>query len=160
MENPDAILSELSKIPCGNLAAIARRVLAGERRIRVPGFRKPLRFRIHKGKNSEVSGLFVWPHPIPIWAGNKGSPAMTIIHEIRHAQQREALGARRFGNACGSPDRFLDPLEIDADAAEIACGSKRPRPRIPKGTDPGIAKIQRMIECLRTKQARAIGGRR
>ena len=164
----DAILMELANRPCGDLASVARRVLTGERKANVPGVACPVRFRMFRRKNKKMGGFFI-PGLVSVFLNRRG-PLATLIHEMRHAQQLAALGSRRFYDTLDAhPDPLLDPLEIDAFAAEIACGTQKPGKSMgkvgswecvkgmPRKQVAAVRRVAKMIEEVYARQARAIG---
>lgn len=159
LSDNNAVLRKLSKVPCRNLVAIARQILKGERKIKVPGVKQRVSVRVFKRKSDDCSGVFR-PYAITLFLGN-GAPLATLVHEMRHAQQLSILGTKGFYAVVPFAD-FLDPLEIDAVAAEIANGVMSPRTAsletLP-GKDKGLAKLRKGLGRVHAAQARAIGNR-
>ena len=148
----NALLQRLSKVPCGDLLSIARRVLRGERRIKIPGVRNVVKVRVYRRKSKALSGSFTaFPdNRITLFKGN-GTPIATLVHEMRHAQQAALLGWKRF-YAVLSITPLLDPLEIDATAAEMVASRARRR----AANDP----LSISLDTLYRSHAKAIGRKR
>jgi len=170
-DSPDAILFKLAKYPCGNLAEIAEHILknTGSRvriKIKVPRVKARVSLYFSKRKPTEQAGNF-WPGVITIYnSPSKKVKLTTLVHEMRHAQQCDALGIRQFCRniAKSDTDILLNPLEIDAHAAEIANKTGKwfiKKREWTKGRTVNEVKnmiaLEYQVQAIYTKQAEAIG---
>jgi len=120
------IKKELCRFPCGDLLSIARSILVGKRKVRVPGVRQCVFVRMFKKKmRFEVSMGCFKKNRIKIYLGNNRNNdevLMTLVHEMRHAQQRDILGHKRFDIITGKINKenssILAVLESDAQKIE------------------------------------------
>jgi hypothetical protein len=125
---PDPVLRELAGQPCGDLGGLAKKALRkGERKLRIPVVKGNVRLVLKKGGRKRARGYFLrgyfLPGEILLFTNRRTPRRLTLVHEMRHAQQLAILGKRRFYQILGAATTpITNPLEIDAVAAEIVAG--------------------------------------
>jgi hypothetical protein len=158
MDN-DEVLKSLARYPTKWILDEARRIAScGTRKATVasPFLRSPVRVKVASGPR-KYDGAYYQDRRLIVVVRKPSRAGLlsTLIHEIRHAQQHDALGEREFIklNANFWPD---NPLEVDACAVEMNLAGTDPNATQRGVRDPLARRIVRILDTAYKAQAKLL----